>query len=74
MIVGQDTDTESTLLSAGLPWLLKLDKDDFVGKWAAEHVQRRGVRERLVGFTMPPGAGPARGRAGRSRRAQRAAA
>ena len=22
-----------------MPWLLKLDKDDFVGKWAAEHVQ-----------------------------------
>ena len=61
VIVGQDTDTESTLLSAGLPWLLKLDKDDFVGKWAAEHVQRRGVRERLVGFTMPPGLVPLEG-------------
>ena len=29
---------------------LKLDKDDFVGKWALEHMQERGPRERLVGF------------------------
>jgi len=38
-----------------MPWILKLEKDDFVGKWAAEHVQERGPRERLVGFTMPEG-------------------
>jgi sarcosine oxidase subunit alpha len=55
VIVGQDTDSESTLLSAGMPWLLKLDKDDFVGRFAAELTQERGVRERLVGFTMQPG-------------------
>ena len=35
VIVGQDTDSESNLLSAGMPWIVKLDKDDFVGKWAA---------------------------------------
>ena len=61
VIVGQDTDSESNLLSAGMPWILKLDKDDFVGKWAAEHVQARGVRERLVGFTMPAGVLPLEG-------------
>ncbi len=59
VIVGQDTDSESNLLSAGMPWLLKLDKDDFVGRAAAELVQARGVSERLVGFavggtTVPP--------------------
>ncbi len=26
----------------GMPWIAKLDKDDFVGKWALEHVQERG--------------------------------
>ena len=52
ILVGQDTDTESNLLSAGLDWLPKLDKDDFVGKWATELVAERGVRERLVGFVM----------------------
>ena len=38
MIVGQDTDSESNLLSAGMPWIVKDDKDDFVGKWAVGHV------------------------------------
>src|SRR3954447_1232196 len=49
VIVGQDTDSESNLLSAGMPWIVKADKDDFVGKWALPHAE---VRERLVGFTM----------------------
>jgi sarcosine oxidase subunit alpha len=62
VIVGQDTDSESNLVSAGMPWLARLDKDDdFVGRWAVEHVQERGVRERLVGFTMANGSMPAEG-------------
>jgi sarcosine oxidase subunit alpha len=61
VIVGQDTDSESNLLSAGMAWLPKLDKEDFVGKWAVEHVQERGVRERLVGFTVRGGLLPAEG-------------
>jgi len=61
VIVGQDTDSESNVLSAGMPWILKLDKDDFVGRFAVELVQERGVRERLVGFTMPPDVLPAEG-------------
>ncbi|HZO50832.1 MAG TPA: 2Fe-2S iron-sulfur cluster-binding protein [Gaiellaceae bacterium] len=54
VIVSQDTDSESNLLSAGMPWIVKDDKEDFVGKWALPHAQ---VRERLVGFTcdvLPP--------------------
>ncbi len=61
IIVGQDTDSESNLLSAGMPWLPKLDKDDFVGKWALEHVQGREERERLVGFRMEENVVPAEG-------------
>jgi sarcosine oxidase, subunit alpha len=49
VIVGQDTDSESHLISAGMPWIVKADKDDFVGKLALPHLE---VRERLVGFTM----------------------
>jgi sarcosine oxidase subunit alpha len=56
VIVGQDTDSESNVLGAGMPWVAKLDKDDFVGKWALEHVRDRGLRERLVGFETPSGA------------------
>jgi sarcosine oxidase subunit alpha len=52
VIVGQDTDSESNLLSAGMSWLPKMDKDDFVGKYALEHFAEREERERLVGFTM----------------------
>jgi sarcosine oxidase subunit alpha len=61
VIVGQDTDSESNLLSAGMPWILKHDKDDFVGKWGAKLVAEEGVRERLVGFTMADGVLPPEG-------------
>jgi sarcosine oxidase, subunit alpha len=61
IIVGQDTDSESNLLSAGMSWLPKLDKDDFVGKAAVEHFAEREERERLVGFTMEDNVLPAEG-------------
>jgi sarcosine oxidase subunit alpha len=61
VIVGQDTDSESNLLSAAMSWLPKLDKDDFVGKSAVEHFAEREERERLVGFTMEDGVVPAEG-------------
>jgi sarcosine oxidase subunit alpha len=61
VIVGQDTDSESNLLSAGMSWLPKLDKDDFVGKWAVELAQERDERERLVAFTMEEDVVPAEG-------------
>jgi len=61
VIVGQDTDSESNALDANLAWLVKFEKDDFVGKWALEHMRARGARERLVGFEMDDGAVPAEG-------------
>jgi sarcosine oxidase subunit alpha len=61
ILVGQDTDSESNVLEAGMPWIAKLDKDDFVGKWALEHVQERGFHEQLVGFEMANGVVPAEG-------------
>jgi sarcosine oxidase, subunit alpha len=61
VIVGQDTDSESNALAAGMPWAVKLDKEDFVGKWALEHAQRRGPREKLVGFEVANGAVPPEG-------------
>ena len=69
IIVGQDTDSESNVLDANMAWIAKLDKEDFVGKWALEHVRERGPRELLVGFEMANGSVPAEGgqvvRAGR---------
>ncbi|MDQ3122674.1 MAG: 2Fe-2S iron-sulfur cluster-binding protein [Actinomycetota bacterium] len=61
VIVGQDTDSESNLLSAAMPWLPKMDKDDFVGKLAVEHFAEREPIERLVGFVMEDGVVPAEG-------------
>jgi sarcosine oxidase subunit alpha len=62
ILVGQDTDSESNVLEAGMPWIAKLDKEnDFVGRWALEHVRERGFREQLVGFEMADGVVPAEG-------------
>jgi sarcosine oxidase subunit alpha len=61
IIVGQDTDSESNALSANMPWIVKFDKDDFVGKWALEQVGERGDRECLVGFEMVNGVVPLEG-------------
>jgi sarcosine oxidase subunit alpha len=61
VIVGQDTDSESNALESSMPWIVKWDKDDFVGKWSLEQVRRRGFREQLVGFEMENGVLPAEG-------------
>ncbi|MGH2995384.1 MAG: 2Fe-2S iron-sulfur cluster-binding protein [Gaiellaceae bacterium] len=61
ILVGQDTDSESNAFEAGMPWIVKLDKDDFVGKWSLERVQERGFREQLVGFVMANGVVPPEG-------------
>lgn len=61
ILVGQDTDGESNPLEAAMSWIVKLDKDDFVGKWAIEKVKERGLRWMLVGFEMPDGRAPVEG-------------
>jgi sarcosine oxidase subunit alpha len=61
ILVGQDTDSESNALEASMPWIVKFEKDDFVGKWALEHVRERGYREVLVGFETRNGSVPPEG-------------
>ena len=62
MIVGQDTDSESNLLEAAMPWIVKNDKEfEWVGKWATQQVAERGLRWMLVGFESPTGAMPVEG-------------
>jgi len=61
ILVGQDTDSESNPLEAAMPWIVKLDKDDFVGKWSIEEVQGRGLKWMLVGFEMENGRVPLEG-------------
>ncbi|MDP6085701.1 MAG: 2Fe-2S iron-sulfur cluster-binding protein [Nitrospinota bacterium] len=52
IIVSQDTDALSNSLEADMPWIVKLDKPDFIGRHALERVQNRGLRWKLIGFEM----------------------
>jgi sarcosine oxidase subunit alpha len=49
-IVGQDTDGLTKAYAAGLDWLVKLDKDDFLGRPELVWEQEEGSPQRLVGL------------------------
>ena len=53
IIVGQDTDALSGPLEAGLGWLVKGDRPDFIGRSAIADVTARGADSALVGFVIP---------------------
>jgi sarcosine oxidase subunit alpha len=62
ILVGQDTDSESTPFGAAMPWIVKLDKEqDFIGKWALAHYAEVTPATALVGFTLPDGDVPTEG-------------
>jgi sarcosine oxidase subunit alpha len=62
ILVGQDTDSESTPLGAAMPWAVKLDKEEsFIGKWALAHVAEQPSETALVGFALPDGRVPTEG-------------
>ena len=62
LIVGQDTDFDSTPRRLDHEWAVRLDKPDFVGKVAVERTNRVALNRQLVGFTME-GEAPAEGAA-----------
>jgi aminomethyltransferase len=51
-LYGSDMDDETTPLEAGLGWVVKLDKGDFVGRDALLAQKAKGLPRRLVGFTL----------------------
>jgi len=51
-LYGNDIDDTTTPLEAGLSWLVKLGKGEFVGRDALVAQKERGLARRLVGFTM----------------------
>ena len=51
-LYGNDIDEEHTPLEAGLGWIVKWDKGDFVGRSALERQKQAGVSRKLVGFEM----------------------
>ena len=51
-LYGNDLDEERTPLEAGLGWVVKMGKGDFVGRDALARQKEQGVKERLVGFRL----------------------
>ena len=58
---GNDIDTTTHPLEAGLGWVVKPAKGDFIGRAAIEAVRAAGLRRRLVGFEMRERAVPRHG-------------
>jgi aminomethyltransferase len=51
-LYGSDMDDSTTPLEAGLAWVVKLDKGEFVGRQALLAQKAAGVAKKLVGFTL----------------------
>ena len=51
-LYGNDIDDTTNPLEAGLGWVVKMDKGDFVGRAALEAVKAKGLPRKLVGFEM----------------------
>ena len=60
-LYGNDVDDTTTPLEAGLAWVVKLAKGDFVGRDALAAQKAAGVPRRLVGFTVAERAIPRHG-------------
>ena len=58
LIVGQDTDAVSNPLESDLGWVVRFDKDDFIGRGGLLAAKERGPRNLLVGFIMRDGTVP----------------
>ena len=51
-LYGHEITEETTLLEAGLGWICKLNKGDFIGREALAKQKEEGVRRKLVGFEV----------------------
>jgi aminomethyltransferase len=51
-LYGNDIDATTTPLEAGLGWIVKLDKGDFIGRDVLERQAEEGLERRLVGLEM----------------------
>lgn len=60
-LYGHDIDQTTNPLEAGLGWITKLDKGDFLGSAAIKKTKQAGLRRRLVGFTFNDKAFPRQG-------------
>jgi aminomethyltransferase len=51
-LYGNDIDRTTNPLEAGLGWITKLEKGDFIGRDVLLKVQQDGLKRKLVGFTI----------------------
>lgn len=51
-LYGHELDDETTPFEAGLGWVTKLEKGDFVGSGALRKAKEEGSKRKLVGFVM----------------------
>jgi sarcosine oxidase subunit alpha len=58
VIVGVDTDALTNPFEAGMGWVVKLDKEDFIGRAALQRMERQASKQTLVGFVMTDDALP----------------
>lgn len=58
LLPGVDSDALTNPLEADMPWIVKLDKADFIGRRSLERSQIRGDRNKLVGFKLSEGIVP----------------
>jgi aminomethyltransferase len=52
LLYGNDMDGTTTLLEAGLGWIVNFEKTEFIGRDALLKQKREGIKRRLVGFEM----------------------
>jgi aminomethyltransferase len=51
-LYGHELDEQTTLLEAGLGWICKLDKGEFIGRDVLVRQREQGTRKKLVGFEV----------------------
>jgi aminomethyltransferase len=51
-LYGHEIDASTSPWEAGLDWIVKLDKGEFVGREALERQKKTGLNRKLVGFEM----------------------
>jgi len=60
-LYGNDIDQNTNPLEAGLGWITKLDKGEFIGRHAIQKVKQEGIRRKLIGFELQGKAIPRQG-------------
>ncbi len=52
-LYGNDLNEDITPLEAGLRWIVKMEKPDFIGKLALMELKKTGVQRKRIGFKTP---------------------